>query len=77
MTTKTVKFNSLANTTAKQKEILQRMHLSNKACWDLFDFPGTSPDVLDQLKRRYEAIDGNHRDGFTISRIGANFAAKL
>lgn len=70
-------FNSLKNATAKQKEILQRMHLSTKTCWDLFDFPGTSPDALDQLSNRYFAINGNHRDGFTISKVGANFAAKL
>ncbi len=64
-------------TTPKQREILSTMHLSNKACWDLFDFPGTCPSVLDQLKDKFWAIDGNHRNGFTISTRGANFAAKL
>lgn len=60
-----------------QRVVLSKMHLGQKAEYDMFDFPGVSPSVFDELADRYEAIVGNHRDGWRISRAGAVFAAKL
>lgn len=57
--------------------VLSKMHFGKKAEYDMFDFPGISPSVFDELSDRYEAIVGNHRDGWRISRAGAVFAAKL
>jgi hypothetical protein len=58
-----------------QRLILSKMHFGGKAEYDMFDFPGVSPSVFDELSDRYEAIIGNHRDGWRLTRSGANFAA--
>lgn len=63
--------------TATQRTILSKMHFGKKTEYDMFDFPGISPSELDELSDRYEAIIGNHRDGWRTTRVGAVFASKL
>lgn len=72
----TTAFKSLSGLTAKHREILVKMHMGSKASYDSFDFPGTGPAIFDELMSKFGAISGTHRNGFSISRRGANWAAK-
>jgi len=70
-------FKNLKLATPTQRAILSKIHLGKKTEYDMFDFPGVSPSIFDELSDKYGAIVGNHRDGWRTSRIGAAFASKM
>jgi hypothetical protein len=58
-------------------ETLEMRRYRDKETFDLFDFPGTSPEAFDKLTHKYEAFVGNHRNGFNVSKLGIKFLARL
>lgn len=52
-------------------------HEMHRETFDPFDFPGTSPHAFDLLKGKYEALSGNHRNGFNVTPTAIKFLSKL
>lgn len=69
-------FKALNQMEPAMKQALVKMHQSKKVSFDLFDFPGSRASMLDTMMVKFGVVVGNHANGFSISKRGADYAAK-